>query len=140
MTMVLLQSLTFIRVKIQTLLKKSITNTKDKFSKIQNEAGVGKETINTSHHTILMCPKMLKLLDPNPLQSFLEYYFNGKFILYTMGASSKMPNGEYVYTQKNSQGVLYFYLWSKTKCLTHSLSQMMLQKMLHSNMVFGRQP
>jgi len=81
-------------------VKKEYHNVKKKFSKIQNEAGVGKETINTSHHTILMCTEMLKLLDPNPLQSFLEYYFNGKFILYTMGASSKMPNGEYVYTQK----------------------------------------
>lgn len=68
------------------------------FTQIQNDAGV--DSKNATHHTILMCPKMLQLLDPNPLNGFLEYYFNGKYILYTMGASSKMPKGEYVYTQK----------------------------------------
>ncbi|MEA3352858.1 MAG: phytanoyl-CoA dioxygenase family protein [Campylobacterota bacterium] len=81
-------------------VKKEYASVKNKFSDIQYDAEVGKECTNSTHHTILMCPKMLKLLDPNPIHKFLEYYFNGKYILYTMGASSKMPHSEYVYTQR----------------------------------------
>jgi len=81
-------------------VKIEYAKSKEIFQKVQYEAGVGEECVNTTHHTILMCPAMLKLLDPNPLHEFIEYYFNGKYILYTMGASSKMPNSEYVYTQR----------------------------------------
>jgi len=81
-------------------VKKEYASVKENFKILQYDAGVGKECTNATHHTILMCPKMLKLLDPNPLHDFIEYYFNGKYILYTMGASSKMPNAEYVYTQR----------------------------------------
>jgi ectoine hydroxylase-related dioxygenase (phytanoyl-CoA dioxygenase family) len=81
-------------VKVEYEKKKSL------FTDLQYDANVGDECINATHHTILMCPKMLKLLDPNPLHKFIESYFGGKYILYTMGASSKMPNSEYVYTQR----------------------------------------
>jgi len=81
-------------------VKAEYAKVKNSFCNIQKDAGLGDETKNATHHTILMCPKMLKLLDPNPLNKFIEYYFGGKYILYTMGASSKNPNSEYVYTQK----------------------------------------
>jgi len=81
-------------------VKAEYNKVKDTYSEIQHDSGLAEDSKNATHHTILMCPTMLKLLDPNPLHGFLEHYFNGKYILYSMGASSKMPNSEYVYTQK----------------------------------------
>lgn len=70
------------------------------YKRIQQENGVGDESRNASHHSILLCPSMLKLLDPNPIHDFLECYFGGRYILNTMGASVIRPDNEYVYTQK----------------------------------------
>ena len=81
-------------------VKQEYEKVKNKFTGIQEDAGISDGTKNATHHTILMCPDMLKLIDPNPLHKFIEYYFGGKYILYTMGASSKMPKSEYVYTQR----------------------------------------
>lgn len=69
------------------------------YERIQWENGVGEESRNATHHTILLCPTMLKLIDPNPLHDYLEHYFDSKYILFTMGASMVKPRGDYVYTQ-----------------------------------------
>jgi len=66
---------------------------------IQKEAGIYTESVNAYHHTIMVCPSMLKLLDPNPIHELLSAYFNGKYILNTMGASIINPNSN-IYTQK----------------------------------------
>ena len=81
-------------------VKEEFNNVKPRFEAIQKEAGVADGSKNATHHTILLCPKMLDLLNPNPIHKFIEYCFNGKYILYTMGASELKPKGEYVYTQK----------------------------------------
>ncbi len=81
-------------------VKEEYNSVKEKYIDIQKNAGLNTQSKNATHHTLLMCPSFLELLDKNPLASLLETYFGGKYILYTMGASSKMPDSEYVYTQK----------------------------------------
>lgn len=81
-------------------VKAEFEKVKETYTQIQDEAGVLEGSRNATHHTILLCPKMLKLLDPNPIHKFIEHCFGGKYILYTMGASVLKPKGEYVYTQK----------------------------------------
>ncbi|MEQ9116166.1 MAG: hypothetical protein RLN62_05175, partial [Rickettsiales bacterium] len=44
-------------------VKREINKTKKIFSSIQKENGIGKEAINSTHHTILLCPSMFALLD-----------------------------------------------------------------------------
>jgi len=81
-------------------VKLEFDGVKDIYTRLQYEAGVGEQSKNATHHTILLCPKMLQLIDPNPIHGFLNHYFRGPYILYTMGASTVKPHGEYVYTQK----------------------------------------
>lgn len=68
------------------------------YEQVQKEQGIFEETENAYHHTAATCPAQLKFLDPNPLDEFLTYYFSGKYILNTMGATYNMPS-KHVYTQ-----------------------------------------
>lgn len=81
-------------------VKHEIEEVKPVFARIQREAGVAEDSRNATHHTVLLCPSMLELIDPNPIHDFLEQYFEGRYILNTMGASVVNSNNDYVYTQK----------------------------------------
>ena len=69
------------------------------YAPIQKDAGVYNDSVNAYHHTLMVCPSMMKLLDPNPIHELLKNYFGGKYILNTMGASIVNPNTT-IYTQK----------------------------------------
>lgn len=68
------------------------------FQEIQRRKGLEEETRNATHHTLLLCRSMLKLLEENKVHPVLEAYFDGKYILSTMGLSYIPPSGR-VYTQ-----------------------------------------
>ena len=61
------------------------------YTPIQKDAGVYEHTVNAYHHTIVVCRSMLSLLDNNPIHPYLEAYFDGQYILNTMGASVIKP-------------------------------------------------
>lgn len=69
------------------------------YEEVQAEAGVAEESRNAYHHTVVLSPAQLSLLDPNPLHGYLEHYFEGRYILNAMGTSYIEPDAE-VYTQK----------------------------------------
>ena len=78
------------------------------FIKIQKIQGIYPEVKSTTHHTPVVCRKMLELLEPSLLTTFLESFFDGqKYILNTMGLSKIEPGGS-VYTQKIHRDVRSF--------------------------------
>lgn len=77
------------------------------YTPIQREAGVYENTRNAYHHTLLVCPSMLQLLDDNPIHPYLEAYFEGQYILNTMGASVVYPNTP-IYTSRVHRDVRSF--------------------------------
>ena len=68
------------------------------FIDIQNNAGIYSETKNATHHTLLHCPSLLKLLEDSPLNEYSQFFFSGNYILNTMGISC-IPPSDPVYTQ-----------------------------------------
>lgn len=79
-------------------IKKDMEDLDSIYKPIQERAGVGNESKNAYHHTLLACKSMFKLLSPNPVALYLEEYFKGKYILNTLGASNVLPNSN-IYTQ-----------------------------------------
>jgi len=77
------------------------------YSPVQKEAGVYDRSRNAYHHTIMVCRSMLELIDPNPINEFLETFFGGKYILNTMGVSIVMPKVD-IYTQQVHRDVRSF--------------------------------
>ncbi len=77
------------------------------YDKVQTEQGVIQESRNAYHHTVVLSPEQLSLLNPNPLHDFLEYYFGGRYILNTMGTSYVEPNMG-VYTQNIHRDIRSF--------------------------------
>lgn len=85
---------------------------------IQQEQGISDKVIDATHHTLVLCRTMLKLLEKNKVTSFLEEFFAPKkYILNTMGLSKIRPNGS-VYTQNIHRDVRTFQgateLWVNT--------------------------
>ena len=70
------------------------------YERLQSEAGLGDSTINSTHHTALICESVMNLINPNPTHELLETFFNGKYILNTMGVAFCQPNEGYNYTMK----------------------------------------
>ena len=69
------------------------------YHKIQKSAGIFEDTKNAYHHSIILCHEtQKKFLDPFPFFNLLEFYFNGRFILSSMGSTFVEPS-ENVYTQ-----------------------------------------
>lgn len=68
------------------------------FLKIQAKKGLTRQTQNATHHTPVICRKMLMLLEENRVSPILDAYFEGKYILNTMGLS-KVSQDNSVYTQ-----------------------------------------
>jgi ectoine hydroxylase-related dioxygenase (phytanoyl-CoA dioxygenase family) len=82
-------------------LKSELYAVNAEYKKIQYRNGVGKETENAMHHTVVMCPSTLELLDTiesSPIHSLLTCYFDGKYILNTLGGSIVKPHTK-IYTQ-----------------------------------------
>ena len=78
------------------------------FIDIQKKKGIYSKVIGATHHTPLLCRKMLTLLEPSKLTLFLDCFFCGqKYILNTMGLSKIEPSGS-VYTQKIHRDVRSF--------------------------------
>ncbi|MBX2833452.1 MAG: phytanoyl-CoA dioxygenase family protein [Micavibrio sp.] len=77
------------------------------YDAVQKEQGVYQETKNAYHHTVVMSPAQLALINPNPLHDFLEHFFNGRYILNTMGTSYIEPNTG-IYTQNIHRDIRSF--------------------------------
>lgn len=94
--------------KLMVQIKEQALKSETVFQAIQKRNGVGDEAQNSTHHSLLTCPKMFDLISPNPLHGFLKHYFQGKYILNTMGASFVRPKKNYVYTQKIHRDIRSF--------------------------------
>lgn len=68
------------------------------FKEVQRKKNIEDSVKNATHHTLVLCREMLKLVDENKASPILEEYFEGKYILNTMGLSLIPPEGG-VYTQ-----------------------------------------
>ena len=75
---------------------------------------------NATHHSFVICRDMLKLLERNPVHDILDVFFEGPYILNTMGLSRIVPQGK-VYTQNIHRDVRSFHganrLWINTLIL-----------------------
>ena len=78
------------------------------YKTIQDYNNLAGASNNAQHHIILTSNKSMKLIDPNPLHKFLEFYFDGRYILNTMGSTFVKPK-EKVYTQNIHRDVRSFY-------------------------------
>jgi len=89
-----------------------------KFIKIQKEKKIYPKVVDTSHHSFLICRKMIKLLEPSMLTNFLDVFFDSKYILNTMGLSKVKKNNESLYTKKIHRDIRSFdgsdSLWINT--------------------------
>jgi signal peptidase I len=88
-------------------IRKQLFNKIKFYKDIQDKNNLKGASNNTMHHILLVCPITHKLLNPNPIHKFLEYYFEGKYILNTMGATF-VKKDEKVYTQKIHRDVRSF--------------------------------
>ncbi len=77
------------------------------YDRIHKEQGVYEETRNAYHHTIVLSPAQLELINPNPFHDFLEQYFGGRYILNTMGTSYVEPQAG-IYTQNIHRDIRSF--------------------------------
>ena len=79
------------------------------FIDIQKKQGIYESVVDATHHTPVLCRKMLKLLEPSKLTKFLVDFFGDPYyILNTMGLSKIRPNGR-VYTQNVHRDVRSFH-------------------------------
>lgn len=103
--------------KLLDKVKLEFVREEHRFSEIQQRKGIRAQTRNATHHTLLVCPSMLELLEENKIHPLLEAYFGGKYILSTMGLS-KVISGSGVYTQNIHRDVRTFTgdapLWVNT--------------------------
>jgi len=87
------------------------------FLDIQEKSGIADKVIDTTHHTPILCRKMLSILESNKVSPILDAFFDGKYILNTMGLSKIKPNGK-LYTQDIHRDVRSFHgaekLWMNT--------------------------
>ena len=99
------------KIKIEFDKKKNI------FFEEQKKKGIDQLSKNATHHTIIHCDSLFELLKKNIVHELLSAYFNGKYILSTMGISEIVPN-QYVYTQKIHRDIRTFdkgsRLWINT--------------------------
>ncbi|MAF97067.1 MAG: phytanoyl-CoA dioxygenase [Micavibrio sp.] len=77
------------------------------YDEIHKEQGVYEETKNAYHHTVVLSPAQLEMINPNPLHGFLENYFGGRYILNTMGTSYVLPQTG-IYTQRIHRDIRSF--------------------------------
>lgn len=98
-------------------VKEEFNKYEHEFVKIQRSKGMADLVVNATHHTFVICRKMLELLEETTVSPLLEAYFQGKYILNTMGLS-QIPAGGSVYTQKIHRDVRTFTgslkLWINT--------------------------
>ena len=88
------------------------------FLRVQEQQGIADQVVDATHHTLVLCRKMLQLLERNKVSCFLDEFFSPKrYILNTMGLSKIRPGGK-VYTQKIHRDVRTFQgateLWVNT--------------------------
>ena len=88
-------------------IRSELINKEAKYLWLQRKNNLGDEAKNTMHHIALISPKSLQLINPNPLHKFLEYYFESKYILNTMG-TTLVRKAKKVYTQKVHRDVRSF--------------------------------
>lgn len=90
-------------------IKEEFYHYESEFVKIQKKQKVYDKVIDATHHSLVLCRGMLRLLGPNKLTEFLDLFFAGeKYILNTMGLSKIRPNGK-VYTQSIHRDVRSFH-------------------------------
>ncbi len=88
-------------------IKQELETLRPLYDKIQKEQGVYEETRNAYHHTVVLSPAQLELINPNPIHDFLEHYFEGRYILNTMGTSYLEPQSD-LYTQNIHRDIRSF--------------------------------
>ena len=69
------------------------------FIEIQKRQCIYSKVINTTHHTPIICRKMLKLLEPSLLTEFLEYFFEVKNIYLILWDCQKLNPWLSLYTK-----------------------------------------
>ena len=77
------------------------------FNKVQMYKGIHDKVKNTTHHSFVLCRKMLDFLDNDLLDSVLNSYFDGPYILNTMGVS-RVVKDESIYTENIHRDVRSF--------------------------------
>ncbi|MEM0909985.1 MAG: phytanoyl-CoA dioxygenase family protein [Pseudomonadota bacterium] len=77
------------------------------FIKIQQQQGIANLVENTTHHTFVICRRMLHLLEDECVNAFLHDYFEGPFILNTMGLS-QISNTNKTYTENIHRDIRSF--------------------------------
>jgi len=79
-------------------LKKELNEIYPLYRSIQEKNKVADLTEDTMHHTVVFSPTTLEFLDQNPAHPYLESYFEGNYILNTLGGSIVTPNST-IYTR-----------------------------------------
>ena len=82
-------------------------NLEHEFIEVQKYKGISSKVKNTSHHSFVLCRKMLELLDNDKLDDVLEVFFEGPYILNTMGVS-RVSRGNQIYTENIHRDVRSF--------------------------------
>jgi len=88
------------------------------FVEIQKKQGIYESVVDATHHSLILCRKMLRLLEESRLTDFLNEFFHGEhYILNTMGLSKVRPFSK-VYTQTIHRDIRSFQgatsLWINT--------------------------
>lgn len=98
-------------------IKQEFYEYEDEFKRIQVNKNIGHLVKNATHHTPVLCRKMLKLLEENKVSPILDLFFEGKYILNTMGLSKVVKDSE-LYTKNIHRDVRSFMgaskLWLNT--------------------------
>jgi len=107
-------------------IKRDFEDQEHHFCKVQQRKGIADQTKNATHHTLLLCPSMLELLEENKIHPLLEAYFGGKYILSTMGLSRVISDSS-VYTQNIHRDVRTYTadvpLWVNTLIMLDDSTQ-----------------
>lgn len=88
-----------------------------KFKEIQRQQGIEQLVENATHHSFILCRKMLAFLEHPFLDKVLETYFEGPYILNTMGVS-RITKSTKTYTENIHRDIRSFTgsnkLWLNT--------------------------
>lgn len=91
---------------VDEILDEYLTN-EHHFVNIQKQKGIAHLVENATHHSFVICRKMLTLLENPILGKFLTEYFNGAYILNTMGVS-RITKVNKTYTQNIHRDIRSF--------------------------------
>jgi len=106
------------RVELMSEIKTEFYEREADFVEIQKKQGIYESVVDATHHTFILCRKMLMLLEKSRLTDFIDEFFQGEsYILNTMGLSKIRPFSQ-VYTQNIHRDIRSFHgstsLWINT--------------------------